>query len=91
MSLPGHQLDEIIGLGLRSGFGSDRLRIGHVKFFSDGGMGARTAWMIEPYLDAEYGMPLMDMESCWQKTSKKQTRPASQSWSMPSGIVPTGN
>jgi hypothetical protein len=62
MSLPGHQLDEIIGLGLRSGFGSDRLQIGHVKFFSDGGMGARTAWMIDPYLDAEYGMSLMDME-----------------------------
>ncbi len=62
MSLPGHQLDDIIGLGLRSGFGSDRLQIGHVKFFSDGGMGARTAWMIEPYLDAEHGMPLMDME-----------------------------
>ena len=61
MSLPGHQLDNIIGLGLRSGFGSDRLRIGHVKFFSDGGMGARTAWMIDPYLDAEHGMPLMDM------------------------------
>ncbi|MFN2355675.1 MAG: amidohydrolase, partial [Desulfopila sp.] len=61
MSLPGHQLDEIIGLGLRSGFGSDRLRIGHVKFFSDGGMGARTAWMIDPYLDAGYGMPLIDM------------------------------
>lgn len=62
MSLPGHQLDDIIGLGLHSGFGNDRLRIGHVKFFSDGGMGARTAWMIDPYLDADYGMPLMDME-----------------------------
>ena len=62
MSLPGHQLDNIIGLGLRSGFGSDRLQIGHIKFFSDGGMGARTAWMIDPYLDAECGMPLMDMQ-----------------------------
>ena len=62
MSLPGHQLDNIIGLGLRSGFGSDRLQIGHIKFFSDGGMGARTAWMIDPYLDAERGMPLMDMQ-----------------------------
>ncbi len=61
MSLPGHQLDNIIALGLRSGFGSDRLRVGHIKFFSDGGMGARTAWMIDPYLDAERGMPLMDM------------------------------
>ena len=62
MSLPGHQLNEIIGLGLRSGFGSDRLRIGHIKFFADGGMGARTAWMIDPYLDADRGMPLMDMQ-----------------------------
>jgi len=62
VALSGHHLDHIIGLGLRSGFGNDRLRLGHVKYFSDGGMGARTAWMIGPYLDAEYGMPLMDME-----------------------------
>ena len=62
VTLPGDRLDEIIGLGLRTGFGSDRLRVGHVKFFSDGGMGARTAWMIDPYLDAACGMPLMEMD-----------------------------
>jgi len=61
VTLPGDRLDDIIGLGLRTGFGNDRLRVGHVKFFSDGGMGARTAWMIDPYLDAKCGMPLMDM------------------------------
>jgi predicted amidohydrolase YtcJ len=61
VTLPGHHLEEIIGLGLRTGFGNNRLRVGHVKFFSDGGMGARTAWMIDPYLDAQRGMPLMDM------------------------------
>ncbi len=61
VTLPGHQLDDIIGLGLRTGFGNDILRLGHVKFFADGGMGARTAWLKEPYLDAEYGMPLVDM------------------------------
>ncbi|MEE4242699.1 MAG: amidohydrolase, partial [Desulfopila sp.] len=61
VTLPGHHLDSIIALGLRTGFGNDILRIGHVKFFSDGGMGARTAWLKEPYLDAEYGMPLVDM------------------------------
>jgi predicted amidohydrolase YtcJ len=55
-------LDAIIGLGLRTGFGNDRLRIGHVKFFSDGGMGARTAWMIDPFLDAGCGMPLIPMD-----------------------------
>ncbi|WP_372678790.1 amidohydrolase, partial [Desulfosarcina sp.] len=62
VTLPGDRLDDIIGLGLHTGFGSDRLRVGHVKFFSDGGMGARTAWMIDPYLDAQCGMPLMDMD-----------------------------
>ena len=61
VSLPADALDSAIDLGLRTGFGDDRLRIGHVKFFADGGMGARTAWMIDPYLDAERGMPLLDM------------------------------
>ncbi|MCA1793876.1 MAG: amidohydrolase family protein [Desulfobacteraceae bacterium] len=37
-----------------------------MKFFSDGGMGARTAWVTEPYLDAEYGMPLTPMEEIEQ-------------------------
>ncbi len=61
VTLPGHRLDDIISLGLRTGFGNDQLRLGHVKFFTDGGVGARTAWMIDPYLDADRGMPLMDM------------------------------
>jgi predicted amidohydrolase YtcJ len=63
---PGERLEDLIALGLATGFGNDRLRLGHVKFFSDGGVGARTAWMIDPYLDAggsaAWGMPLMDME-----------------------------
>jgi hypothetical protein len=61
VTLPGDRLTDIIDLGLLTGFGNDRLRVGHVKFFSDGGMGARTAWMIDPFLDAGCGMPLMDM------------------------------
>jgi predicted amidohydrolase YtcJ len=61
ISLPSEYLDTAIQLGLRSGFGDDRLGFGHVKFFADGGMGARTAWMIEPYRDAEYGLPIGSM------------------------------
>lgn len=63
VTLPGERLDTIIDLGLCTGYGNDRLRVGHVKFFSDGGMGARTAWMIDPYQDADCGMPLMDMDA----------------------------
>jgi len=38
-------------LGLRPGLGDDRLWLGHIKSFSDGAMGSRTALMIEPYED----------------------------------------
>jgi predicted amidohydrolase YtcJ len=58
VTLPGERLAEAVALGLRSGYGDDFLRIGHLKFFGDGGMGARTAWLTEPYLDADSGMPL---------------------------------
>jgi predicted amidohydrolase YtcJ len=60
--VPGERLDEAIALGLRTGFGDDTLRVGHVKMFSDGGQGARTAWMLEPYEDVGHcGMPLTPM------------------------------
>ncbi|HKP51914.1 MAG TPA: amidohydrolase [Chloroflexia bacterium] len=44
-----YRLDEAIGLGLKTGFGSDRLRIGPVKIFSDGSLGSMTAEMLEPF------------------------------------------
>lgn len=47
--LPLARLDDAIGLGLRSGFGGEWLRIGGVKMFLDGALGSRTAWMREPY------------------------------------------
>jgi predicted amidohydrolase YtcJ len=66
VTLPGERLDELIRLGLQTGFGNDRLRLGHVKFFSDGGVGARTAWMIDPFLDGKSGfsrgMSLVEMD-----------------------------
>jgi predicted amidohydrolase YtcJ len=59
MHISSAHLDEAIALGLRSGFGDDWLRIGHVKMFTDGGQGAHTAWMLEPYEDTGgYGLPL---------------------------------
>ncbi|MBW2482289.1 MAG: amidohydrolase, partial [Deltaproteobacteria bacterium] len=67
VSLAGERLEEAIALGLRTGLGDDRLRIGHVKYFADGGMGARTAWMLEPYLDADIGMPLGSMSELRRK------------------------
>jgi predicted amidohydrolase YtcJ len=37
--------------GMTPGFGTDRLRIGGIKLWSDGGMNSRTAAVDEPYLD----------------------------------------
>ena len=71
--LPGEMADRAIDLGLMTGFGDDLLKIGYLKFFSDGGMGARTAWMTEKYLDAGYGMPLTAMSHI-EKTVKKADR-----------------
>lgn len=62
MHLPGERIEEAIALGLRTGFGSDTLRLGHLKFFADGSQGARTAWMLEPYEDSGCGIPLTPME-----------------------------
>jgi len=43
-------LDELISLGITTGFGDDWLRIGPAKLFSDGSIGGRTARLRQPYL-----------------------------------------
>jgi len=44
-------LDHLIDLGLHTGFGDSRVRIGSVKIFSDGSLGARTAALFQSYHD----------------------------------------
>lgn len=61
MTLSGDLVDEAIDLGLKTGLGNDRLRLGHLKFFTDGSMGSRTAWVIEPYETGGFGMPVCSM------------------------------
>ena len=48
-SIPLEDLPLAAGLGLRSGFGDDMLRIGSVKVFMDGALGLQTAAMLAPY------------------------------------------
>lgn len=54
-----------LDLGLRTGFGDDRLRIGGVKVFSDGALSARTAAMCHDYVDdpGQQGVLYEDPES----------------------------
>ena len=65
-------LAEAIGLGLRTGFGDDWLRIGNIKVFMDGALGPRTASMIEPY-DGEpenYGIVVTDKEELYEQAAR---------------------
>ncbi len=48
-SIPLDLLPQAAALGLRSGFGSQFLRIGSVKLFADGALGPHTAAMLQPY------------------------------------------
>ena len=56
-NLAAHQLPALAALGLRSGFGSDVLRLGHVKVFADGSLGSRTAWLLAPFVQETPGEP----------------------------------
>ena len=47
MSIPLPALEAALALELRTGFGSDLLRVGPVKAFMDGTLGSRTAWMLD--------------------------------------------
>jgi predicted amidohydrolase YtcJ len=65
-------LPDAIGVGLRSGFGDDWLRIGNIKVFLDGALGPRTASMIEPY-DGEpdnYGIVVTDKEELYEQAAQ---------------------
>lgn len=53
------RLDEWIARGMRTGDGDDMMRIGGVKFFTDGALGSLTAWMLEPYEGRDdIGLPM---------------------------------
>ena len=44
-------VDPYVAAGLRTGFGDEWLRLGAVKVFADGSLGARTAALFDPYED----------------------------------------
>ena len=47
----GKYLDEALAKGYITGWGDDRVKIGPLKLFQDGSLGARTAALCEPYAD----------------------------------------
>jgi predicted amidohydrolase YtcJ len=58
MMMIDERLDELVELGLRTGFGDEMLRIGPAKIFLDGSIGGRTARMSQPYEDEDDNLGL---------------------------------
>jgi predicted amidohydrolase YtcJ len=54
-NIAAHDLPHLAALGVQSGFGDDYLRLGHVKVFTDGSLGSRTCWMLDPFEPSEDG------------------------------------
>ena len=61
-SVPLDLLPHAHALGLRTGFGSQTLRIGSVKVFMDGALGPRTAAMLKPYLNEPENRGILNMD-----------------------------
>ncbi len=71
-NIPVARLPHAVGVGLRSGFGDEWLRIGGIKIFADGALGPRTASMVEPYENdpGNYGIVVTDKEEMMAAASE---------------------
>ncbi|MGH2617677.1 MAG: amidohydrolase [Thermomicrobiales bacterium] len=65
-------LDDLVSLGIRTGFGDAWVRIGPAKLFSDGSIGGRTARMHAPYEGQpdNYGLWMMPPEDLKAKVRR---------------------
>jgi len=62
-SIPLEDLEYAVGVGLRTGFGDDWLRVGSVKAFMDGALGPRTAAMFQPYANEPENRGILNMDA----------------------------
>ncbi len=58
--LPLQDYANLVNAGIKYNFGNDKLKIGSLKAFSDGSLGANTAWFIDSYNDSpeNFGLPM---------------------------------
>ncbi|MCO5177007.1 MAG: amidohydrolase [Thermomicrobiales bacterium] len=70
-------IDQLDGLGVLQGFGSNRLRVGPVKLFIDGSLIGRTAAVTQPFLedprDDNLGLTMMPKEQFEDYVMKAHT------------------
>lgn len=69
--IPHENLSAAIALGLRSGFGGERLTLGPVKMFADGALGPQTASMLAPYEGTwSTGIPTLTEEQIYEDAAR---------------------
>ncbi len=51
LNVEAQHLEHLVALGLRTGFGNEFVKLGAIKFFADGSIGARNAALSKPYRD----------------------------------------
>lgn len=54
-AIPHADLEHAAAIGLATGQGGNRFAVGGAKFFADGALGSRTAWMLDPYPGGGHG------------------------------------
>jgi predicted amidohydrolase YtcJ len=69
-------VEALHGHGVNSTFGDEWVRFGAAKFFSDGSLGAQTAWLREPYADKPEtrGLRIYDPEDLKRKCRDAQEK-----------------
>ena len=72
LGIPIERLEDLVCLGLQTGFGNDMVKIGFVKILADGSLGGHTAALKEPYSDKPEtcGMMLYEQEELNRLVSK---------------------
>jgi predicted amidohydrolase YtcJ len=62
--------------GINTTFGDEWLNVGAAKFFSDGSLGAQTAWLAEPYADkpSTRGIRIYDPDDLKRKCADAQAK-----------------
>lgn len=65
--IPHADLEHAAAIGLATGQGGDFFQVGGAKFFADGALGSRTAWMLEPYPQGGHGVSVDDPATLRQR------------------------
>jgi predicted amidohydrolase YtcJ len=73
---PYSAVEQLHAHGIGTTFGDEWLRVGAAKFFSDGSMGARTAWLRDPYTDdpSTRGVRIYDPQDLKNKCRDAQAK-----------------